>query len=96
MIVKDCVSPMLSRIMARSLSGTTSRMASSTCPKIRSVCSMRVPAGARTCSRIWPASTLGKKSSPIRGNSASEPSAKPSRMTIVTKRWSRPQSRKPW
>ena len=86
MIVKDWVSPMLSRIMARSLSGTTSRMASSTWPKIRSVSSMRVPAGARTCSRNWPASTLGKKSWPMQGNSASEPRAKPSSTATVTKR----------
>src|SRR4029453_18774965 len=68
MIVNDWVRPMLSRIMARSLSGTISRMASSTWPKMRSVCSMRVPAGARTCSLICPASTLGKKSWPIIGN----------------------------
>ncbi len=29
-----------------------------------SVSSMRVPAGARACSRIWPESTAGKKSWP--------------------------------
>ena len=36
----------------------------------RSVSSMRVPAGARTCSVIWPASTVGKKSAPSNGSSS--------------------------
>ncbi len=35
------------------------------------VCSRRVPGGARTCSRICPASTCGKKSRPSSGNSSS-------------------------
>ena len=78
MIVKDCVSPMLSRIKARSESGTTSRMTPSTWPKMFSVSSTRVPAGARTCSRNCPASTFGKKSRPIQGYNASDPRAKPS------------------
>ncbi len=58
---------MLSRIIARSLAGTISRITSSTWPKTRSVSSMRVPDGARTCSRNWPASTAGKKSWPSHG-----------------------------
>ena len=77
-MVNDCVSPMLSRIMERSPSGTTLRIASSTRPKSASVSSIRVPAGARTCSRNWPASTAGKKSWPRKGKRASEPRAKAS------------------
>ena len=51
---------------------TRRRMAASTCAKSSWVVSRRVPGGARTCSRICPASTWGKKSRPICGNSASE------------------------
>ncbi len=89
MIVNDCVCPMLSRIKARSSSGTNSRITPSTSPKIRSVSSTRVPAGARTWSRNCPASTLGKKSRPIQGYSASDPRAEPIIRTAVAIRWSR-------
>ena len=44
--------------------GTSSRIAASTSSARRAVSSMRVPVGARMCRRIWPASTLGKKSRP--------------------------------
>src|SRR5882762_7166712 len=46
--------PMLSRIVFSSLSGTICRISRSTCANTRSVCSTRVPCGARTCMRIWP------------------------------------------
>ena len=45
-------SPKLSTINWRSLSGMTSRILSSTAWKMRSVVSIRVPAGARTWSWI--------------------------------------------
>ena len=40
----------------------------STSSASRAVSSMRVPVGARMCRRIWPASTLGKKSRPSTKN----------------------------
>ena len=61
---------MSSRMSVNSAGGMTWRMEFSTCAKYCSVSSMRVPAGARTCMRIWPASTCGKKSSPSMGVSA--------------------------
>ena len=47
--------------------GMSSRIAASTASARRAVSSIRVPVGARMCSRIWPASTLGKKSRPSTG-----------------------------
>ena len=35
-----------------------------------------VPGGLRTCRRIWPASTLGKKSRPIKKNNPHEPTTR--------------------
>ena len=49
----------------------------------RSVSSMRVPAGARTCRRSCPASTVGKKSIPSSGNRPSE-SRRPGRRSTPT------------
>ena len=56
--------PILSTINARSLPGMIARILSSTSWKILSVTSILVPAGARTCSWIWPPSMSGKKSRP--------------------------------
>jgi len=54
-------SPMLSTILSISTGGMIWRMACSTRSHRRAVSSMRVPVGARTCMRIWPESTVGKK-----------------------------------
>ena len=54
--------------------GMTLRISFSIAAKRASVSSRRVPAGARTCRRIWPASTFGKKSSPTRKMRPSEAS----------------------
>ena len=59
--------PMLSRMVSSWLAGIISRMADSTWSAMRAVSSIRVPVGARMCSRIWPASTDGKKSRPSAG-----------------------------
>ena len=63
---------MLSRITLICPLPTSWRMADSTCAKYCCVVSSRVPGGARTCRRIWPASTSGKKSRPSSGNSGSD------------------------
>src|SRR5262252_372476 len=55
---------MLSTISSRSVAGMTSRILFSTASKICSVFSVRVPAGARTCSWTCPPSMTGKKSRP--------------------------------
>ena len=62
-------SPILSMMVWSSAGGIIPRIASSTRVKIRSVSSMRVPAGVRTCSRNDPASTW-EKSSPRAGTRA--------------------------
>ena len=49
------------------------RISSSISAKISSVFSMRVPEGARACSRICPESTVGKKSRPMKTDRPSEP-----------------------
>jgi hypothetical protein len=65
--------PTLSSIEASCCFGITPRMVASTSSVRRAVSSMRVPVGARMCSRISPVSTDGKKSRPANGSSASEP-----------------------
>jgi hypothetical protein len=47
--------------------GIISRIATSIASAMRAVSSMRVPVAARKCRRIWPASTVGKKSRPSTG-----------------------------
>ncbi len=59
--------PRLSRIVSSWSFGTSWRIAASTSSARRAVSSIRVPVGARRWSRIWPASTLGKKSRPRNG-----------------------------
>ena len=59
--------PMLSMIISMSSAGMILRISASTAEKIFSVSSRRVPLAATTCMRIWPASTVGKKSRPIHG-----------------------------
>ena len=54
--------PMLSRITVSSSAGMTLRIVVLDLREVCSVSSRRVPAGARTCRRICPASTCGKKS----------------------------------
>ena len=56
--------PILSRIVSSSPGAITLRISFSMLAKIISVLSIRVPAGARACSRICPESTAGKKSLP--------------------------------
>ena len=73
--------PMLSRMVSSSSGGTISRIAVSTWSAMRAVCSMRVPVGARRCSRICPASTDGKKSCPRNGNSRQDSAQKPRNTT---------------
>ena len=63
---------MLSIIVSISRGGITSRISRSIAANLTSVSSRRVPAGARACSRIWPESTLGKKSSPTSHTRPSE------------------------
>ena len=46
--------------------------------------------GARTCSRIWPASTAGKKSCPTLGKRNSEPTTKTVKTAAVAQRWRSP------
>ncbi len=70
-------SPMLSRITLICCAPTSCLMRLSTAAKSCCVLSRRVPGGARTCRRICPASTCGKKSRPSSGNSSSETSIKP-------------------
>ena len=69
--------PRLSRMVSSWSFGTSSRMAASTSSASRAVSSMRVPVGARMCRRIWPASTLGKKSRPSTGYSRQDSRQKP-------------------
>ncbi len=59
--------PMLSSTVPSSSGGMRRRISASTWSATIVVCSMRVPVGVRKCSRIWPASTLGKKSRPRKG-----------------------------
>ena len=59
--------PRLSRIVSSWSFGISWRIAASTSSARRAVSSIRVPVGARRCRRIWPASTLGKKSRPRKG-----------------------------
>ena len=51
----------MSLIMSSSSAGMMRRISASTEATIPSVSSMRVPTGARTCSRICPVSTDGKE-----------------------------------
>ena len=62
--------PIIALTVCRSRDGMISRRRCSSRATVRSVSSRRVPTGARKCSRIWPASTLGKKSSPTTNGSA--------------------------
>ena len=68
--------PMLSMMVSISLGGITWRISRSISAKITSVCSMRVPEGARACRRIWPESTVGKKSRPMNTARHSDPATK--------------------
>ncbi len=58
---------MLSTIAPVCAGGMILRMAFSTSPKRAAVSSIRMPTGARTCIRIWPPSTCGKKFSTEEG-----------------------------
>ncbi len=57
-----------------------------------SVSSMRVPAGARTCRRIWPASTCGKKSVPSMGVSARQTATSRKKQTATNLRCARAEA----
>ena len=63
---------MLSITLSISFAGISSRIIRSTSSHSAAVSSMRVAVGARICSLICPASTVGKKSSPSQGSSAKE------------------------
>ncbi len=79
--------PMLLRIVATSCSGIVARTAASTLLNSFSVSSRRVPVGALTCIRIWPASTAGKKSSPNSPNRSDVPPTKNANATQTNPRW---------
>ena len=64
--------PMVELMVRNSFAGITSRMLSSTWATIFSVCSSRMPRGARTCILRMPTSDVGKKSVPMIGVSAAD------------------------
>ena len=87
--------PMLSSIVAISSGGMTVLIVSSIAAKRFSLSSIRVPGGPRTWSFTSPASTVGKKSRPMSGKSASERQTKPRKPATVVFRRARASARKP-
>ncbi|MNR06698.1 hypothetical protein D3C85_1227830 [compost metagenome] len=80
--------PMLSTRALSSSAGMIRRIASSTCAMVRLVVSRRVPTGVRTCIRICPESTAGKKFRPRDGTSAKDTKMKPNTVTSTILRCS--------
>ena len=78
---------MLSTMAPVSAAGMMVRIAFSTSPKRAAVSSMRMPTGARTCIKIWPPSTCGKKLRPRKGASRKEISTNPRKPGMNTPRW---------
>ena len=79
--------PIMALMVSISFSGITLRMPVSTFLMYSSVSSTRVPVGARKCSFIKPASTLGKKSVPTTVASLRLAIVMPAATSSVNRRW---------
>ena len=82
---------MLFTTIANCSGGMTRRISSLTRLNTSFAVSIRVPAGGRTWNCICPESTYGKKSRPITGINANEPSATTANVTRVSARFSSDQ-----